>query len=404
MTDDFEPRVERWLRERGTVDAETLASVAGQIALLPRRRAGLRRPWLAAAAAVVVMIAVGVGIVVGPRISGGPSPVPPDPAAFAGDPRLTACFGGAGEVQYAVRDGTCTRLPAAPPEDVAVARARRRCPGLRGRLRVGRGAERRRPRGPGARPVRRPLRRRVIDLSASWSTTRRICTPTSTSTASARRSRRVDDRSTHPLRHRRRRSAKCPRSPTIQPAPSWVADLAGQLECDGAIADIGGEVDDFGAGPGADRRQTPTPPSRACSTKAISRRSRPRASSLRSSMATGRGTTTSSMVGARPWRSPRTSSWACRPRSAGRSPAIRACDPSEFDPADGLTFDTDALARCRRQRRPVRHRSTRARDPSTAAGSRRSSCGSRATSVHPRSARGARRAHARAVRSRRHAA
>jgi hypothetical protein len=38
-------------------------------------------------------------------------------------------------------------------------------------------------------------------------------------------------------------------TPTPPPAPAWVADLAGQLECDGTVASLGGEVPDaFGVG------------------------------------------------------------------------------------------------------------------------------------------------------------
>lgn len=101
MSDDFETRVQRWLRERGEVDPATVESVAGQVAALPRRGTGPRRTWLMTAAAALVIVAVSVGIIVSPRSSGGPEPTPPDPAAFAGDPRLASCFGGAGEVQYA---------------------------------------------------------------------------------------------------------------------------------------------------------------------------------------------------------------------------------------------------------------------------------------------------------------
>ena len=103
MSDDFEPRVQRWLRERGEVDPATVETVVGRVAALPPRRTRPRRGWLTAAAAVTVtVIALGVGFVWLPQPqTHGPGPLPPDPAAFAGDPRLAACFGGTGQVQYA---------------------------------------------------------------------------------------------------------------------------------------------------------------------------------------------------------------------------------------------------------------------------------------------------------------
>jgi hypothetical protein len=62
VSDDFEARVERWLRERGEVDSTTLQSVAGHIALLPQRQRGRPGPWLAATAATVAAVAVAVAV------------------------------------------------------------------------------------------------------------------------------------------------------------------------------------------------------------------------------------------------------------------------------------------------------------------------------------------------------
>ncbi len=101
MSDDFEPRVQRWLRERGEVDPAMLEAVVGRVAALPARHAGPRRAWLAVAAAALTIGVLSISVLVIPRSSGGPGPTPPDPAALAGDPRLASCFGGAGEVQYA---------------------------------------------------------------------------------------------------------------------------------------------------------------------------------------------------------------------------------------------------------------------------------------------------------------
>jgi hypothetical protein len=56
--------------------------------------------WLFAAA-IGILLAVGA-VLVGPRLgpSLGAKPEPPDPAAFAGDPRVSACMGDAGSVEF----------------------------------------------------------------------------------------------------------------------------------------------------------------------------------------------------------------------------------------------------------------------------------------------------------------
>jgi hypothetical protein len=103
MSDEFEDLLKRWLRERGGTDRSAIQALAGNVAALPPRNQ--RRPsQLATAAAVLVALGLGVFFLV-PRSGGvtapaGPtggtspsaaSPVPPDPAAFAGDPRLARC-------------------------------------------------------------------------------------------------------------------------------------------------------------------------------------------------------------------------------------------------------------------------------------------------------------------------
>jgi len=95
MTDErdpFESQVVDWLADRGRVTAGEVHDVADRIDGLPDR-AGRGRSWLAAAAAVVV--AIGIGLVILGRIplAGVGQPAPPEPAAFAGDPRLARCFG-----------------------------------------------------------------------------------------------------------------------------------------------------------------------------------------------------------------------------------------------------------------------------------------------------------------------
>lgn len=106
MTDDFETRVETWLRERARPDPASLEAARGSIDTLPPRRRP-QRAWLAGVAAVAAVLAIGASALflslrpngTAPTLPGGP--VPPDPAAFAGDPRLAACFGTAGPVEFA---------------------------------------------------------------------------------------------------------------------------------------------------------------------------------------------------------------------------------------------------------------------------------------------------------------
>jgi hypothetical protein len=104
MTDDFDAIVADWMRETARPDPASLAAVRGSIDALPARRRGRVRGLLAAAAVVAVLAIGTVGILVIPNSSGGPShsvvPTPPNPAAFAGDPRVAACFGAAGPVEF----------------------------------------------------------------------------------------------------------------------------------------------------------------------------------------------------------------------------------------------------------------------------------------------------------------
>jgi hypothetical protein len=93
MSDDFEDLVKRWLRDRGATDRSALEAMAGHVAVLPPRRR-LQPGPMATAAAVVVAIGL-AAFALAPRqgsVSSQPSSrVPPDPAAFAGDPRLARC-------------------------------------------------------------------------------------------------------------------------------------------------------------------------------------------------------------------------------------------------------------------------------------------------------------------------
>jgi len=92
MNDDFEDLLKRWLRDRGATERSAIEALAGHVATLPPRRR--RQPTgVAAAAAVIVALGLAAFALV-PRsgsISAPTAPVPPDPAAFAGDPRLGRC-------------------------------------------------------------------------------------------------------------------------------------------------------------------------------------------------------------------------------------------------------------------------------------------------------------------------
>jgi hypothetical protein len=58
VSDPFDELLERWLRERGRSDRESLVALAGHVAVLPPRRTRPRGPLLAAAMIVVVVVAV----------------------------------------------------------------------------------------------------------------------------------------------------------------------------------------------------------------------------------------------------------------------------------------------------------------------------------------------------------
>jgi hypothetical protein len=94
MSDEFEDLLKRWLRDRGTNDRSTIRALAGNVAALPPRRR--RQPaHLAVAAAVIVALGLAAFTLI-PRQSSisataSAPPVAPDPAAFAGDPRLARC-------------------------------------------------------------------------------------------------------------------------------------------------------------------------------------------------------------------------------------------------------------------------------------------------------------------------
>ena len=93
MTDDeLEQALRESLETRATVRDEDIRPLRGYIKALPPRKMRRGGAVLAAAAGIVVMLGIG-GLLVAnlPVGSGGAAPEPPDPAAFAFDPRLAVC-------------------------------------------------------------------------------------------------------------------------------------------------------------------------------------------------------------------------------------------------------------------------------------------------------------------------
>jgi len=323
MTDDLEPRLRELLAERGRQNGTAVATLLDGIDALPRRRT---RPWARAAAAVVAIALVGVGAFIAFRPSdghGGP-PVPPDPAAFAADPRMEACFGGAGEVEAAFEMRHARDYQRHLPGMLRSPELEVDDPGFvvvfAGEVRVG---------GNGGPPPETgksvcvlvgetPNLYTGVDVAGLVATlpessddpTPAAPTPTPTTTTAA--------------------------GPTVEPAPFWVADLAGQLGCDGPVMAFGSEVP---ADPGPmDPAATP-------------------AEALDYLLAAF------AWLPATGWEPPQTEgAWALHRYvvdgrlkaiavSTNRFPGIpddvgweavgqRACDPSEFEPDDGLTDET----------------------------------------------------------------
>lgn len=91
MTRPLDDDLRELLARRAAVDGQEVEALRRHVATLPARHAG-RRGLLAAAAGIVLLLGFG-GVLLAnlPYGSGRPSPGAPDPAAFAGDPRLAVC-------------------------------------------------------------------------------------------------------------------------------------------------------------------------------------------------------------------------------------------------------------------------------------------------------------------------
>ncbi len=336
---------------RGEQTGEPIAleRVAGGVVLLAPRRPRPRHSLLRLAAAALlcsgaVFLALHQSGWLGSGVTGGtePPPLPPDPAAFAGDPRFERCLGASGQVLYAfemahARDfwrhfPAALKAPELEVDDPAfVAVYRNLYPGAFSGGAPAAG-QTRAPRTPtpglhdvcvlvGADPTTAvPNIYGDVSLDAF--------TPRQSETASA------DESTARQTPAPSRQPMPAP-TPSVEPAPPWTADLAGQLQCEGLRAGLGGETGEVAVLDGA-----PDP-----------------ASGVDSLLATG-GYAALPKRGFAPRE--RDDHWtrfvyevADRVKSVliltDAPPGIpsgswyvvglRACDPSEFDPADGLTFD-----------------------------------------------------------------
>ena len=115
MSDDFEDQLKQWLRHRAGDDRAALQALAGNVATLPPRRA---RPNRLVPLAAGIAVLVGVAWLLSPRLGSvtnqaastptnaaertpmHPQATPGGPVAFAGDPRLSRCFGTADDMEF----------------------------------------------------------------------------------------------------------------------------------------------------------------------------------------------------------------------------------------------------------------------------------------------------------------
>jgi hypothetical protein len=248
MNDDFEDLLKRWLRERAGSDRSVLQALAGNVAAFPPRRR--RQPSQLAAAAAVILALGLAAFALAPRFNSGTgeaSPAPPDPAAFAGDPRLARC-GATVDTAIAAFEMSHARdyrlhLPAmllAPELDVEA-------PAFvvvyRGMSPI--------PRLGGAPPPGQTWQPRSLEPGRHD-----VCVLVGTDLATAEMSVYSDvdtsgltvdvasigpSDSTEPSGLEATPATVSP-PVTPEPAPSWAADITGQLECDGSPQAIGGEI------------------------------------------------------------------------------------------------------------------------------------------------------------------
>ena len=243
MTDPVERELRAMLDERARGDPLAAGALADGIAGLPprrRSRLGTALPVAAAFVFLAVVLAVALPRLAGPGAGPTPSGLPGGPDAFAGDPRLQQCgvpFVPLEEIEYVfvmthARDYQryMPRALKAPELDVdasafvVIYREGYMPPfGISG--------------GVGVRPTNEPGHRNlcvVVDAQAPTLYGALDITGLTTD---------VIPSSASPTPTALESQGPAP-TPTPPPAPAWVADLAGQLECDGPVASIGSEVPD----------------------------------------------------------------------------------------------------------------------------------------------------------------
>ena len=322
MTDDLEPRLRDLLAERGHADPTAIAGVVAGIASLPGRRA---RPWRLAAAAVVAIALIGVAGIVLLRPASGPGgpPVPPDPAAFAGDPRMDACFAGAGHVEaafemrrardYQLHIPRMLRSPELEVDEPGFAVVFAGDVGIGGT--------------PPASGDGQTVCILVGDVPNTY---------TGVDTTGLRAI--VADDGVGPSPLPPSPTASTAPSPTVQPAPAWVADLEGQLACDGPMTRMGQEV-----GPDPSPLDPAPSPDRAI--EALLEQGiyawLP-AGGFEAAHVEGHWALHRYVVGGRLKAiAVSTNAFPEVPEETGwEIVGLRACDPSEFDPSDGLADQT----------------------------------------------------------------
>jgi len=260
-SDPFEAEVVDWLAARGRATAGEVHDVADRIDALPAR-AGRARSWLAAAA--VVVVALGIGAVILGRIPaiGLGKPTPPDPAAFAGDPRLARCFGATVdtalevfELQHA-RDyrGHLPAMGLSPELDVdapAFVGVFRNPPPI-GRL----GAAPAPGATPGPETTNEPGHHDVCFLVGPDPTTAganlysdvdttglTAVLPGTLASTVPESSPTLPPRQTDPTEPSQTPKPTIP----VAPTPDWAIDLRGQLACEGPVLGMGGEIPDVGS-------------------------------------------------------------------------------------------------------------------------------------------------------------
>lgn len=239
MSDDFEDLLKRWLRDRAGDDRSAVEALAGSVAVLPPRRPNRTRPLAVAASIIVLLSLLALAL---PRFSGVGTeptstptqspPLPGGPDAYADDPRLGVCTVGLPTDMEYVFEMTHARdyqrhFPAmllAPELDVddaaLVVVYREGFEAVYGGV-------------PGAeRPTPRAFHRTVcVAVGTERSVYGDVDIAGMTIVAAP--------------------SATQGPGGTPHLVPVWVLDLAGQLDCDGPVASLGGEYPESFGGPDA---------------------------------------------------------------------------------------------------------------------------------------------------------